>query len=400
MLIPEFHTQEVDRLQALAAYGQIDTPPDADLNDLTNLASDICNTPMALITLVNGYRQWFKAKKGIDIVETPREIALCAHSILSNEDILEIPDARLDERFKENPFVKGEPHVVFYAGAILRTETGLPLGTLCVLDTQPRKLNMEQLNALKTIADQVMYRFELQKNQNQLLALSNELQNKNDELARFAYVAAHDLKTPLNTIGALVDLFKKNHSTPVDAEGHKILSFIKDSSDRLYKLVENLLNFSRLDNLDTYSKTNISLKSLVHYLTKISGSTVPVKFSLNSTLEEVVLNDTLLDQILMNLVNNAIKHNDKDTVEIELAVAETDTHYMFTLKDNGPGIATDNLPKIFTLFETISNKDRFGIKGNGIGLATVKTLVEKNQGRVSVESKFGEGCSFQFSLIK
>lgn len=400
MLIPEFHIKEVERLKALASYGQMDTAPSADLDDLTYLASDICETPMALITLVNGYRQWFKSKKGIDVSETSRDVAFCAHSILSEADVMVVEDTRQDKRFTDNPFVVGDPHIVFYAGALLRTPEGLPLGTLCVLDTQPRKLSEEQVNALKTIAQQVMYRFELQKNQNQLLELSNELKKKNDELSRFAYVAAHDLKTPLSTIGALIDLFKKNYSTALDPEGQKILSFIKDSSDRLNRMVEGLLSFSRLENLDTNNKSNISLKNLVTYLTKISGNAIPVKFNLNSDLEEVFLNDTLLDQILMNLVNNAIKHNDKDIVEIELGVSETPSHYWFNLKDNGPGIAKEHLPKIFTLFETIAQKDRFGIKGNGIGLATVKTLVEKNKGSISVESTIGEGSNFLFSVGK
>jgi len=400
VIIPEFHIQEVDRLKALASYGQMDSPPSADLDDLTNLASEICQTPMALITLVNGYRQWFKSNKGIGVSETSRDVAFCAHALLCQEDIMVVEDTRKDERFVDNPFVKDDPHLVFYAGAILKTQEGLPLGTLCVLDTKPRQLSDDQLKALKTIADQVMYRFELQKKQNQLLELSGELQKKNDELLRFAYVAAHDLKTPLSTIDALINLVEQKHSDQVDAEGKKILSFIKNSSDRLNRMVEGLLNFSRLENIDTSNKTKIDLKNLIQYLKKISGSKVPVKFKLNTTLEEVILNDTLLDQILMNLVNNAIKHSNKAVVEIELGVSETESHYNFYLKDNGPGIAEENLNKIFTLFETIASEDRFGEKGNGIGLATVKTLIEKNKGRISIESVLGEGTTFEFTLSK
>ena len=253
MIIPEFHTQEVERLKALASYGQMDSPPSADLDDLTNLASEICQTPMALITLVNSYRQWFKSNKGIGVSETSRDVAFCAHALLCNEDIMVVEDTRKDKRFVDNPFVVNAPHLVFYAGAILKTPEGLPLGTLCVLDTKPRHLSEEQLHALKTIADQVMYRFELQKKQNQLLELSGELQKKNDELLRFAYVAAHDLKTPLSTIDALINLVQQKHSDQVDAEGKKILSFIKNSSDRLNRMVEGLLNFSRLENIDTDS---------------------------------------------------------------------------------------------------------------------------------------------------
>jgi signal transduction histidine kinase len=400
VIIPEFHNEEIDRLKALASYGQMDTSPSADLDDLTNLVSEICQTPMALISLLDGYRQWFKSNKGIGVSETSKDIAFCAHAIIGVEDIMVVEDARKDKRFQDNPLVTNDPHLVFYAGAILKTPEGLPLGTLCVLDTKPRQLTEEQLHALKTIADQVMYRFELQKKQNQLLELSGELQKKNDELLRFAFVAAHDLKTPLSTIDALINLVQLKHSEQVDTEGKKILSFIKNSSDRLNRMVEGLLNFSRLENIDTSNKTPIDLKNLIQYLKKISGNKIPVKFKLNTKLEEVVLNDTLLDQILMNLVNNAIKHSDKDVVEIELGVSETDNHYNFYLKDNGPGIAEEHLSKLFSLFETITSEDRFGEKGNGIGLATVKTLIEKNKGHISIDSVIGEGTTFEFTLSK
>jgi signal transduction histidine kinase len=400
VIIPEIHPKEIERLRALASYGQMDSPPSADLDDLTNLASEICQTPMALISLVDSYRQWFKSNKGIGVSETSRDVAFCAHAMLGKDEIMVIEDARKDKRFKNNPLVTHDPNLVFYAGAILKTSEGLPLGTLCVLDTKPRHLSEEQLHALKTIADQVMYRFELQKKQTQLLELSGELQKKNDELLRFAYVAAHDLKTPLSTIDALINLVQQNHFEQVDPEGKKILSFIKNSSDRLNRMVEGLLNFSRLENIDTSNKTSINLKNLIQYLKKISGSKIPVKFKLNTQLEEVVLNDTLLDQILMNLINNAIKHSNKDVVEIELGVSETDSQYNFYLKDNGPGIAEEHLSKIFTLFETVASEDRFGEKGNGIGLATVKTLIEKNKGRISIESVLGEGTTFEFTLSK
>ncbi len=334
------------------------------------------------------------------VSETSRDVAFCAHAMLGENDIMVVEDARKDKRFHDNPLVTNDPNLVFYAGAVLKTADGLPLGTLCVLDTKPRQLSLEQLHALRTIAKQVMYRFELQKKQTQLLELSSELQKKNEELSRFAYVAAHDLKTPLTTIDALINLVQQEHIDRVDEEGKKILDFIKNSSDRLNRMVEGLLKFSRLENTDISNKKPIDLKNLIQYLKKISGSKIPVKFKLNTTLDEVILNDTLLDQILMNLVNNAIKYNNKDVVEIELGVSETDSHYWFYVKDNGPGISEENLTKLFTLFETIATEDRFGEKGNGIGLATVKSLTEKNKGSVSVESIIGEGTTFKFSLSK
>ena len=153
---------EKDRLRDLRRYEVLDTSPDESLDHLAQLAARLCETPMALISLVDADRQWFKAKVGIDLEETPRDLAFCAHAILKR-GVFEVPDARRDERFADNPLVISDPGIRFYAGETLVTPENHAIGTLCVMDRVPRKLSAEQEAGLRVLAEQVMAQFELRR---------------------------------------------------------------------------------------------------------------------------------------------------------------------------------------------------------------------------------------------
>jgi anti-sigma regulatory factor (Ser/Thr protein kinase) len=154
---------EQSRLATLHRYRILDTEPEQRFDDLALLASQICGVPMALITLVDADRQWFKSRVGMSDTETPRSISFCAHAMLE-PNIFLVPDALEDERFRNNPLVTGDPHIRFYAGTSLVSREGQPLGALCVADHVPRKLTDDQMAALDALRRQVQAQLELRRN--------------------------------------------------------------------------------------------------------------------------------------------------------------------------------------------------------------------------------------------
>jgi GAF domain-containing protein len=153
---------EAQRLAALSEYRILDTTPEQAYDDLTVLAASVCHVPIALISLVDQSRQWFKARIGLDRAETPREVALCAHTILQTEPLV-VNDALKDERFARNELVTEAPHIRFYAGFPLITSDGFALGTLCAIDRKPHRLGPEQTRAMQALARQVMALLELRR---------------------------------------------------------------------------------------------------------------------------------------------------------------------------------------------------------------------------------------------
>lgn len=400
MIKPKVHIKENERIKELESYNILDTLPEEDYDSIVSIAAEICNTDISLISLIDKDRQWFKSKIGLDVHETSRDISFCAHAINDEKNTFIVEDARIDERFHDNPLVTGSPNISFYAGVPLISDHGLPLGTLCVLDEKPKKLTERQLKSLNALAIQVMNTLNLRKNNIELENILKKLEIKNEELERFAYVAAHDLKSPLFSISGLTHLFTQKYQSIIDDQGLEILGHIENSSNKLKTLIDGLLEYSKSENILQQQKSDIDIGILESDFKSLFCSEKELKINFISTLTTIHTNKAALSQILINLISNAIKYNDKKQIEIEIGVLSKDNFYEIYVKDNGPGIPLEFQEKVFQIFQVISVKDRYGKPGNGIGLATVKKMVENSGGSIQIESAIGKGAKFIFTLEK
>ena len=186
MLRPAKPDNEAERLRALHRYQILDTGAEAAFDDLVSIAAAICGAPMGSVSLIDSDRQWFKARLGLADQETSRDTAFCAHAILNPHEMLVVPDAQADERFRDNPVVTDEPHIRFYAGAPLLSLEGLPMGTLCVMDRQPRELEAYQLDALDALSRQVASLLELRRITHDLRLQLQDREWYEDQLTRFS----------------------------------------------------------------------------------------------------------------------------------------------------------------------------------------------------------------------
>src|SRR5256714_5706363 len=262
---------EAARLDALRQLALLDTAPEVAYDDITRLAAHICQAPVALISLVDENRQWFKARTGLETRETPRDVAFCAHAILRN-DLFIVPDALADERFKDNPLVTSHPKIRFYAGAPLINADGHALGTLCVTDSVPRELNAEQQEALRALARLTVTQFELRRSTHAFAHANAELDREvlertraereraelleREQAARAAAEAAnrakdeflatvsHELRTPLTSMMGWVELLQLGM---LDEKGREhALEVIAHSAQAQAQLIADLLDISRI----------------------------------------------------------------------------------------------------------------------------------------------------------
>ena len=400
MIAPKVHIREKERIKELESYNILDTLPEDDYDSIVAIAAEICDTEISLISLIDEDRQWFKSKIGLAVDETSRDVSFCAHAINDEKNTFIIEDAKKDERFFDNPLVTGPPKISFYAGVPLISDHGLPLGTLCVLDEKPKKLTERQLKSLNALATQVMNTLNLRKNNIELENVLKKLEVRNEELERFAYVAAHDLKSPLLSISGLTQLFSHKYQSVIDEQGLEILGHIENSSNKLKTLIDGLLEYSKSENILQQQKSEIDIKMLQSDFKSLFCNEKELSINVISSLNTIHTNKAALNQILINLISNAIKYNDKKFIEVEIGISSTDNFYEIYVQDNGPGIPLEFQEKVFQIFQVISGTDRYGKPGNGIGLATVKKMVENSGGSIQIESELGKGAKFIFTLEK
>ena len=398
MIKLEFHKNETERQKAVNTYNLLDTNPEEDYDNITEIISGILEVPIALITLLDHKRNFFKSHRGLKFNEYPKENSFCKHAILKPKQLMVVKDARLDKRFHDNPLVK-DYNVVFYAGISLISPEGFVLGTICACDTKPKQLTPFQSNALKSMAKQVIKLFELRKKNAHLKQAQIQLAVQNENLKNFAIHVSRDMKMPLSNIILTTDVLKQKYKETIDLKGLNYISNIKKVSLKLSDYINGLLSYYETNHIENYNKSiTFSVNNLLENLLNLLSFNSKCVFKLPKKDLKITCNQVALEQIFLNLIGNSIKYNNKAQKEITITSQIKDNFAFFEVTDNGNGIPNKELDEIFNLFSTAENLDQLNNKDYKIRLSTIKKIVESLGGEITVNSIFGKSTTFMFSV--
>jgi signal transduction histidine kinase len=389
---------EAERLAALGEYAILDTLREQDYDDIVRLAAQICGTPIAIVNFVDADRQWGKAMTGVDDTEAAREHSFCAHTILGDE-VLVVEDTQADERFHDNPMVLGDPQLRFYAGAPLRTDAGLALGSLCVADRQPRRLTSDQEAALRALARQVLARLEVRR-----LALALERQNAElrtldrlkDELVANV---SHDFRSPLTAIMGFAELLERAERPE---ERQEFLAAVLGSAEHLLRLVDDLLFVGQLRSgaleLELEDLDLGALAAEVASSFSPEAARTGVTLTVDATPVPSVRADPVrMRQLLTNLISNAVKFTPAGG-SVAVDVDAGDGSVVLAVRDTGVGIPEQDLSRLFDRFFRADVATNGPIGGIGLGLSIVKGVADAHGAAIDVTSAPGAGTSVVVEL--
>ncbi len=357
----EPHPEQAARLAALRDLKILDTPEEAEFDEIAQLASQICETPISVINLIDEARQWFKAEVGLGVRETPLETSICSHVILDDEMTI-VPDTLEDIRFSDNPLCTGDPHLRFYAGALLKTTDGLPIGTLCVLDDHPRTLTPLQQNALSVLAKQVITRMEFRRE----LARAGNMLHEVD----------HRVKNSLTLIASMLSLQAKSAETD---EAREAIELARSRVMAVTRIHEQLHQSGSIDEVD-----------LAVFLTRMaddlmSQSADAVEISVSCEAISLPARDSVNVGIAVNeIVTNAIRHGFEEEAEGKIVINARRHGEMIEIE-----IANDGKPL---------PEDFDPTKSRGLGMRVVSSTARQKGGALTW-SQDDDGVRFLFSFL-
>lgn len=398
--MPSNQANEKERLAALRQYQILDSESESEYDDITRLAAQIGQTPMAMIMFADEERAWIKSSLEFSLHEMPQGKAFTDQVTLFPHKPLIVPDIRIDERFKDNPLVKADPQFVFFAALPLNNPDGYTLGCLCILDKQSRVLADSQAEALQILARQVIHLLELRKVNMRLESLKSDLEKRNSDLKQFAYVVSHDIKSPLASIVLSTEMLRDHFGENIDEDNNQVLNILDRSSLKIRDLADGVQSFYRSESALSENAETIELSSFFVTIRELFKLSEAINFQIPMEGKMVHLKKTVLELILVNLIQNAFDFNDKPNPLVQIRCSEDESYYHFAVADNGAGIEPEKQKEIVELFTTSNKRERFGPQGAGVGLFTVKRLVERMSGSIHLKSKLGEGSEFSFTMKK
>jgi len=389
-----------DRLAALHRYGILDTPVEADFDNLTALAAAICEAPMSIINFIDQNRQWFKASVGMAAREAPLDTAICTHAMMQ-QDLFIIPDTLKDDRFSENPLCCGIENLRFYAGAQLRTPDGFVLGTVCVVDHVPRELTEAQKNLLRTLANQVINMLELRKQAEVHRQIGAKLDAELAIRKEILGVVTHDLRSPLNAVNLVAHLLEDPAGlSEDDLTPAEMGQMLRDCVGDMHRLVADLSDFSVVEqgglsmNLAKCDPQAILAGAERRFCLPAENAGIELKVVSSDLPKSFLADEQRITQAIGNLLFNAIKFTPAGG-RITVSAVRSGERISFAVADTGCGIPPEKIGHVFDRFWTDGDA-RHG--GRGIGLAIAQSIAHAHGGEIGVTSKVGEGTTFTMTL--
>jgi len=381
---------EKDRLEELYSYDILDTAYEETFNQIVQLASAVCDSPISLITLLDKDRQWFKAKKGMDSDGTSRDVSFCSHVILDDQ-LMEVEDALNDERFFDNPLVTGNPNIRFYAGMPIITKKGLPLGALCVIDNKPKNLTPEQKSVLKVLAGQAMQLIELHKKHVEINTLV-------ETHKKILSIVSHDVRNPLGAIKSILEL--RNDDIISKEEADEMLVVASQQIDNTLDMISNLVDWGRMQiQAKVLIKKDTSIEEVVQRCFNAVSAASSLKNNrliLNDEAKTVYTDPNALEFVLRNLITNANKYTEDGSITV--SSKKESEHVVITVADTGIGMTEEKLNSIFGSAKNFSAPGTKNEPGSGLGLILVKEFLSKIHATISLKSAPGNGTEVTIVL--
>jgi signal transduction histidine kinase len=382
---------EDERLAELRSYDILDTATEDLYRNLVDLAAHVCDAPMAAVSLIDEHRQWFKAKRGLDYREAPRDEAFCAHAIPQPEELLEVPDTREDERFADNPVVVGEPGIRFYAGAPLTTEGGQALGTICILDEEPRRLDERQRRTLEALSDLVVTTLELRQQARSFQRTAGELARSDEVLEEFTSLVSHRLRNALVGIHGNLELVQLTaEGLDVDTERH--LDDALEATGSMEATLDALVRYARVGRgelaLQSFGLATLTADARRALDALVDAAQAEIAVPENVQL---VVDPGLFQRALRELFDNAIRHGGSQA-RVELRGRETADGWRIAVADDGPGLPNGTDGELFDLFATGPQAREEGGEV-GLGLALCRRVVDRHDGEIGFERGEAKGAT-------
>ena len=412
--IPE---NEAERLAALLSLDVLDSSQEPAYDRIAAMAARIFQAPIALVSLVDSRRQWFKAKCGLAACETSRDFSFCTFAMLEPGPMV-VCDATRDPRFVDNPLVTGEMSIRFYVGAPILSPSGLPLGTLCVIDRKVRErpdqylldslmdlafLVSEQLKFRSAVASRTL----AEKRHQEQLELARQAADEADQAkSEFLARMSHEIRTPMNLVLGMSTLLLES---PLNEKQKKHVEISNRNVRRLLRLVNGILDLSKVEAGEIAFRSDpFELDDLLRESAATISSAVERK---GLKLDVVIEPNTPLywigdaehiQQVILNLVGNAIKFTDRGRISVRVCApvdSEGERGLRFEVNDTGCGVPKGKEKVIFGAFQQAEDLMKRSHEGTGLGLSIAKSIVERMSGKIWVEEKKEPGAKFVFTIF-